>query len=146
MMLDTVMEPEFVTKLVKFSTEVMKAYTKDIVKSDVDGAIICDPTASGSLISKPDYLRFVQPFQKDLGKIVKSSGKYLSCICAVTRRTDLTRSKMLELTYSLWITRLIWRSHPSSWRESKPSLVTSSRPIRSSAVPRLTYAGSRWNA
>ncbi len=77
MMLDTLMDPDFVTKLVKFSTEVMKVYTKDIVREDVDGAIICDPTASGSLISKPDYLRFVQPFQKDLGDIVKNSGKYL---------------------------------------------------------------------
>jgi MtaA/CmuA family methyltransferase len=76
-MLDTLTDPDFVTKLIKFSTEVMKAYTKDIVREAVDGVIICDPTASGSLISKTDYLRFVQPYQKELGKIVKGSDKYL---------------------------------------------------------------------
>ena len=77
MMMDTVMDPDFVHSLLRKATEVMKEYLKVAVTSDADGVILCDPTASGSLISKEHFVEFSQPYMRECGKVVRDAGKHL---------------------------------------------------------------------
>lgn len=77
MMMDTVMDPDFVHSLLRKATEVMKEYLKVAVTSDADGIILCDPTASGSLVSKEHFVEFSQPYMRECGKVVRDAGKYL---------------------------------------------------------------------
>lgn len=76
MMLDSLLEPEFLQKLMQFSTEVIKEYCEYLTKFELDGVFICDPTASGSLISKEDYIRYSQPAQKECATVINQGGKY----------------------------------------------------------------------
>ena len=85
MMMDTVMEPEFVQNILRLSTDVMKEYIEEAVTSDADGIILCDPTASGSLISKDYFVEFSQPYMRECGKAIRDAGKYfLIHICGDT--------------------------------------------------------------
>jgi MtaA/CmuA family methyltransferase len=85
LMMDTVIDPDFVSEMLKFATETVKVYCEHFMTSGVDGMILCDPTASGSLISKEDFNRFSQPFIKECGKVIKKSDGYLlTHICGDT--------------------------------------------------------------
>ncbi len=75
MMLDSLLEPEFLPRLLRFSTEVIKEYCQYLTGFELDAVFICDPTASGSLISKEDYIRFSQPAQKECASVVRRGGK-----------------------------------------------------------------------
>lgn len=77
MMMDTAIDPDFVKSLLAKSTEVVKAYVDELVTSDADGIIMCDPTASGSLISKEYFMEFSQPYIRECGRIISSADKYL---------------------------------------------------------------------
>lgn len=85
LMMDTIIEPDFVMDMLKFATETVGVYCEYLLTSGVDGIILCDPTASGSLISKEDFNRFSQPFIKECGKIVtRNDGYLLTHICGDT--------------------------------------------------------------
>jgi len=77
MMLDTLMEPDFVLRLLRFSSSVVKEYVEHLVTAGVDGVILCDPTASGSLISKEDFSKYSQPFMKECGAVVTDADQHL---------------------------------------------------------------------
>lgn len=76
MMLDSLLDPEFLQKLLRFSTEVINEYCEYLTKFELDGVFICDPTASGSLISKEDYIKYSQPAQKECAAVINQGGKY----------------------------------------------------------------------
>lgn len=85
MMLDSILEPEFLPKLLRFATDVVSTYCEHLVKHELDGVFLCDPTASGSLISKEDYAKYSKPAQKECTAKVNMSGKYsLLHICGDT--------------------------------------------------------------
>lgn len=85
LMMDCVLDPDFVRNVINLSMETVERYLETIVKEDVDAVIMADPTASGSLISKDDFLSFSQPYMKECGKIVKRSGKnFIVHICGDT--------------------------------------------------------------
>ncbi|MDR0887922.1 MAG: uroporphyrinogen decarboxylase family protein [Candidatus Methanoplasma sp.] len=85
MMVDCFMDEDFVHALVKESLEVLKAFTEEIVKWDVDAVTVCDPTASGDLVSAADFEKFSKGPMKDLGKIIKKSGKiFINHTCGDT--------------------------------------------------------------
>ena len=75
-MLDTLTDPEFVVRMLKFGNEVMKTYIEYMVNLGVDGVTVCDPTASGSLISPTDFVRYSKPYIKDCAKVIKKNQSY----------------------------------------------------------------------
>jgi len=85
MMLDSILEPDFLSKLLRFSTDVISTYCDHLVQHELDGVFLCDPTASGSLISKEDYALYSKPAQKECTAKVNIGGKYsLLHICGDT--------------------------------------------------------------
>ncbi|MHC1604929.1 MAG: uroporphyrinogen decarboxylase family protein [Candidatus Methanofastidiosia archaeon] len=85
LMIDLYDDPEFVKDMLKFSAETLKIYSEHLMSSGVDGIILCDPTASGDLISKEDFDKFSQPYIKDVAKVVKEQNGYvLLHICGNT--------------------------------------------------------------
>jgi len=56
-----------------------------MVRWDMDAVIICDPTASGDLISAQDYAKFSGRSMKALGSVVRKGGKVqIDHICGDT--------------------------------------------------------------
>jgi MtaA/CmuA family methyltransferase len=85
LMMDTILEPNFVLDMLKFANETVSTYCEHLMSSGVDGITLCDPTASGSLVSKEDFNRFSQPYIKACGKVVTKNGGYLMThICGDT--------------------------------------------------------------
>ncbi|MFA5312122.1 MAG: uroporphyrinogen decarboxylase family protein [Methanomassiliicoccales archaeon] len=84
-MMDQVLEPDFVHGIIDFTTETVIAYLEEMLEADVDGILLCDPTASGSLISRDDFLEYSQPYIKSAGAKVKAAGKHMMVhICGDT--------------------------------------------------------------
>lgn len=98
-MLDTLSDPEFVHKMLRFSTNVMKMYVGYMGGLGVEGISLCDPTASGSLISKEDFERFCLPCIKECDKVIKKHGAIdILHICGDTSdRLDLVMSAKAEI-------------------------------------------------
>ncbi len=85
LMLDLYDDPKFVKDMLSFSTETLKNYSEYLMSSGVDGIILCDPTASGDLISKEDFDKFSQSYTKDVAKVVRDQDGYvLLHICGNT--------------------------------------------------------------
>ncbi len=84
-MLDTLTDPDFVVRMLKFGNEVMKSYVEYMMKLGVDGITLCDPTASGSLISPGDFLKYSKPYIRDCAKVIKKhDGVFILHICGDT--------------------------------------------------------------
>lgn len=84
-MLDTLTDPGFVVDMLKFGNEVMKYYVDYMMKLGVDAIGLCDPTASGSLISKEDFAKYAQPYIRDCAKVIeKNDGHFILHICGDT--------------------------------------------------------------
>lgn len=85
LMLDIVSEPAFVMDMLNMATETLKGYCEYLMESGVDGVMLCDPTASGSLVTRREFEIFSQPFMKQCGRIIKNhGGKLLVHICGDT--------------------------------------------------------------
>ena len=93
MMMDCYVEEDFVMDLVKKSLEIDNCFMEEIVKWDVDAATICDPTASGDLISAADYEKFAAKPMRGLGDTVRKGGKIqINHICGDTSdRLDIVK-------------------------------------------------------
>jgi MtaA/CmuA family methyltransferase len=84
-MLDTLTDPDFVVRMLKFGNEVMKVYVDYMMKLGVDGVTLCDPTASGSLISPADFNEYSKPYIKECAKVIKNNdGIFILHICGDT--------------------------------------------------------------
>lgn len=66
--------PEKVHKLLRFTTDALKIIANEYVGAGA-GFSICDPVASGSILSKKAYCEFVQPYTKELIDHVHALGK-----------------------------------------------------------------------
>ena len=85
LMMDCVMEEDFVHGLINKSLEILTVFVEDMVSWNTDAVIICDPTASGDLISASDYANFSAPSMKSLGNVVRNGGKtHINHICGDT--------------------------------------------------------------
>jgi len=76
LMRDCFKKPSFVTELLEFTTEVLTGYYAYLTTLDVDGIFICDPTASGSLISRKVFDKFAKPQISAIANLVKKAGKH----------------------------------------------------------------------
>ena len=85
MMMDCILEEEFVHDLLRKSLEINSTFMDDMVTWDMDAIILCDPTASGDLISADDYAKFSKAPLKALGDRVRKGGKIqMNHICGDT--------------------------------------------------------------
>ena len=76
LMRDCFKNPSLVTDLLQFTTEVLTGYYAYLTTLDVDGIFICDPTASGSLISRKVFDQFAKPQISAIADLVKKAGKH----------------------------------------------------------------------
>lgn len=85
MMMECMTEEDFVQDLLNLSCEVDRRFVEEIVKWDTDSVILCDPTASGDLISGDDYAKYSKRSTAEMSKIIRSAGKtHISHICGDT--------------------------------------------------------------
>ena len=85
MMMDCLLEEGFVHDLLDMSLEVNRTFMDDMVTWEMDAVILCDPTASGDLISADDYAKFSKSPLKALGDAVRKGGKIqMNHICGDT--------------------------------------------------------------
>ncbi|MCL2607258.1 MAG: uroporphyrinogen decarboxylase family protein [Methanomassiliicoccaceae archaeon] len=85
MMMDSIIEESFVHELVNEALNVVTEFTENILEWDTDAVIVCDPTASGDLISAEDYAKFSGDSMKRLGGIIRKGGKtHINHICGNT--------------------------------------------------------------
>ncbi|MBQ7895002.1 MAG: uroporphyrinogen decarboxylase family protein [Oscillospiraceae bacterium] len=66
--------PDKVHQLLRFTTDAVKLIATEYVSAG-SGFSICDPVASGSILSKKAYCEFVQPYTQELIDHVHSLGK-----------------------------------------------------------------------
>ena len=94
MMMDCITEEDFVHGLIKESLNINNAFMEEIVRWETDAVIICDPTASGDLISPDDYAKFAMRPMKSQGDTVRKGGKIqINHICGDTSdRIDIVAS------------------------------------------------------
>ncbi|RLC18524.1 MAG: hypothetical protein DRI24_02785 [Deltaproteobacteria bacterium] len=76
LMRDCFKNPSLVSDLLQFTTEVLTGYYEYLTTLDVDGIFICDPTASGSLISRKVFDKFAKPHISTIADLVKKAGKH----------------------------------------------------------------------
>lgn len=71
---DTYTDPEFCHKLLRMATDSAKNHIKAIIKTGASIGAICDPVASGSLISPKTFEEFAFPYIKELVEFIHSLG------------------------------------------------------------------------
>jgi uroporphyrinogen decarboxylase len=77
LMMATVIDPERLLDLIRFSTELTWAIMEPILDhDDISGANLAEPVASGDMIAPATFRQFVAPFLEDLVERTKAKGKY----------------------------------------------------------------------
>jgi MtaA/CmuA family methyltransferase len=104
LMLDTILEPQFVRDTLRLCTDVLTMYMEEMTRTGVDAISVCDPTASGSLISKEDFESLVLPCLIEQDRAVKKGGAIdILHICGDTSdRLDSIRSTGAEVFSMDW--------------------------------------------
>ena len=73
-----VKHPDKVHQLMSIVTESLKIAAKPFVENG-GGIFLCDPIASGNVISPANYREFVKPYTTDLWNYIHSIGGYHIC-------------------------------------------------------------------
>jgi len=66
LLMDFFDNPDFVKSLLKYSTEVLKAYGKALVENGADAVVIIDPSAGSELLGTSHYREMAFPYCKEL--------------------------------------------------------------------------------
>lgn len=74
LMKDLIRQPGTARELLEFSTEVLVDVAKMYASLGVHGLFLCDPSASGDLISPQHYTEFAGPYAGRIIELVKSKG------------------------------------------------------------------------
>lgn len=75
MLMDMMLEPEFTAALVEKSIDLDKQVAEYVLKWNLDGLALGDPTTSGDLLGLPEFLTYSQPGLITVGKKIKEAGK-----------------------------------------------------------------------
>lgn len=75
LMLDLVMQPDFAMHMLNKASEVITDYIEMFCQTGVDGMILADPTASGSLVNKKEFNGFSKPYLQKCLHRIESEGK-----------------------------------------------------------------------
>lgn len=79
-------QPELVHKLLRFSTDALIAVSEEFAKCGVD-IFICDPVASGDIMSEKAYRELVLPYTKELAPAIHMHGVAMGYhICGNTNK------------------------------------------------------------
>jgi uroporphyrinogen decarboxylase len=62
--------------MLKFGTEVSLEYCKYFINTGVDGLLMCDPTASGSLVNKNEFCDYSRPYIISCLEEIKRQGAH----------------------------------------------------------------------
>jgi len=85
LILDLIIEPEFAKDTLDYSADVITEYCRAMLEEGMESLMLCDPTSSGSLITRVDFLKFVHPKMRSIVKqIDKEGGVSLVHICGNT--------------------------------------------------------------
>ncbi len=85
LMLDMVMQPDFAVEMLNEASEVLMDYIDNYCKTGIDGMILGDPTASGSLVNKNEFNEFSKPYlQRCLHRIEEQGKVPMAHICGDT--------------------------------------------------------------
>jgi uroporphyrinogen decarboxylase len=85
MMMDCILEEDFVRELTKRSLDIVMPFLEDMIEWDIDSILIGDPTASGDLVSAEDYAKLSGPTTKKLGDAIRKGGMaQINHICGDT--------------------------------------------------------------
>ena len=77
MMMATITDPDGLTALMEFTKEFIWSITQRVTDhEDIPGINFSEPVASGDLISKPTFEKYVQPVLAELVARLKDAGKY----------------------------------------------------------------------
>lgn len=85
LLLDLVMQPDFAQDMLEMATDMIQEYCRVICKTGVDGVILCDPTASGSLVSPLEFQNYSRPYMKRcMGTVAQEGCVPMAHICGDT--------------------------------------------------------------
>lgn len=80
LLITTIEDQEYLTKILKYTTDVLKEYSKAILETGAD-VIVFDSASAPPLVSPIQYKEFILPFIKDIFAHLKNNGsKFLSYI------------------------------------------------------------------
>lgn len=66
LLIDMVLDPQYVHELLRICTEVQKTYYKAICEAGAHCIIMLDPVSSDTILSPEQYREFAMPYQKEL--------------------------------------------------------------------------------
>ncbi|MBO4797920.1 MAG: uroporphyrinogen decarboxylase family protein [Candidatus Methanomethylophilaceae archaeon] len=92
LLMDTLMDPDFAKTLLNKAAEFDKEVIDYVSTWDIDGVLLCDPTTSGDLMSREDFVALSQGPLKETGSYLKKTGKdFIVHMCGDTndRITDI---------------------------------------------------------
>ena len=85
LILDTIIEPGFAKDILDYCAEVITDYCRSMLNEGMENIMLCDPTSSGSLITRVDFLKYAHPRMRAIVKeIDKEGGESLVHICGNT--------------------------------------------------------------
>jgi MtaA/CmuA family methyltransferase len=74
LMTDLIRHPDEVHRLLEFATDLVIEQCRVFASAGVHGLVLCDPSASGDLISPRHYLEFAAPYTERVGQEVARLG------------------------------------------------------------------------
>lgn len=85
LMLDMVMQPDFATEMLNKASEIISDYIELFCQTGIDGMMLADPTASGSLVNNKEFNNFAKPYlHKCMDRIDKMGKVPMVHICGDT--------------------------------------------------------------
>lgn len=88
LLLDLIMQPDFARDMLKMATDAIMEYCRFFCRVGVEGILLCDPTASGSLVSPKEFQKYTAPHIKCCMDVIREEGcQPMTHICGDT--TDL---------------------------------------------------------
>lgn len=74
LMMETFTETAFVKEMLRLANETVSEYCKAILETEADMIALCEPTASGSLISPEGFNEFSAPYMKSCSDRIRNEG------------------------------------------------------------------------
>ncbi len=75
LMMETFTEPSYVKDMLRLADETVTDYCDACLSTEADMIALCEPTASGSLISPEGFNEFSAPYMKACSNRIKNAGK-----------------------------------------------------------------------
>ena len=85
LLLDLILQPDFARDMLNMATDVIMEYCRFFCRVGVEGILLCDPTASGSLVSPEEFQKYTAPPIKHCMDVIREEGcQPMTHICGDT--------------------------------------------------------------